>query len=99
MLEIEVLVIELSTIDRFSASSIAGGEITTLDHELLDDSVKDRAFVRKGLAGFAFAFLASAESSEVLGGLGYDIVVQLEADPTFWFVANCDIEIDSAAFL
>jgi hypothetical protein len=88
MLKIEVLVVELGAVDRLSASSIASREITTLDHELLDDSVEDGAFVREKLSGFAFAFLACAESSEVLGSLGDDIVVQLEADPTFWLVAN-----------
>ena len=88
MLKIEVLVVELGAVDRLSARSISSREITTLDHELLDDSVKDGTFVRERLSGFAFTFLAGAEGSEVLGCLRDDIVVQLEADPPFWLGAN-----------
>ena len=88
MLQLEVFIVELGAVDRLSASSIASREITTLDHKLLDDSVESGAFIGERFSGFAFTLLAGAESSEVLGGLGNDVVVQLEADPTFWLVAN-----------
>ena len=88
VLEGEVLVVKLGAVDRLPTSSIVGREITTLDHELLDDSVKGRALVREFVAGFAFALLASAESTEIFCGLGDDIVVQLEGDASFGLVAN-----------
>lgn len=49
---------------------VAVGEVTTLEHELGDDTVEDRALV-------AEALLAGAESTEVLGSVGSDIAAQL----------------------
>jgi hypothetical protein len=40
MLQLEVFIGEFIAVDRFTASSISTGEITTLDHEVLDDSVE-----------------------------------------------------------
>lgn len=44
------------------------GEVTTLEHELGDDSVEART-------GVSEAVLSSAELSEVSSGLGDDVVV------------------------
>lgn len=65
-----------------------GCEITTLDHELLDDAVESRTFVRKLVARLAYAFLASAEGTEVFCGFGNDIVVQLESDASLGLIAD-----------
>ena len=40
VLEGEVLVVELGAVDRLPTSTIVRREITTLDHELLDDAVE-----------------------------------------------------------
>ena len=40
VLELEVLVLELGSVDRLAASTIVVGEITTLNHEILDDTVE-----------------------------------------------------------
>ena len=50
---------------------VAAGEVTTLKHELGDDTVEAGALVVEGLAGAASALLAGAESAEVLGGLDF----------------------------
>jgi hypothetical protein len=50
-------------------------EITTLKHELWDDAVEFRASISKAL-------LASAESSEVFGSLGNNVIVENEVDAT-----------------
>jgi hypothetical protein len=52
---------------------VATGEVTTLKHELRDDTVELGARVAESL-------LTSAESSEVLRGLGNNIVEELEVD-------------------
>jgi hypothetical protein len=52
---------------------VAAGEVTTLKHELGNDTVELGA-------GIAKALLASAESAEVLSRLGDDIVEELEVD-------------------
>jgi hypothetical protein len=54
---------------------VTTGEVTTLEHEVRDDSVEGRALVTEAL-------LASAESAEVLGGLGDDVIVEVEVDAT-----------------
>ncbi len=57
-------------------SYIAASEVATLEHELRDDTMKLGA-------GVAKAFLAGAESTEVLGGLGDNLVIELEVDTPF----------------
>jgi hypothetical protein len=52
---------------------VAASEVTTLKHELRDHAVKLGALV-------AEALLAGAESAEVLGSLGNDIVEEIEVD-------------------
>ena len=60
---------------NWGISYVATGEVTTLEHELGDDTVEGRTLV-------AEAGLASAELTEVSGGLGDDGVVQVELDAT-----------------
>ena len=91
--ELEVLVGELLAVDGLSTSAllknmsvprsaqlvcvvfsyVATGEVTTLEHELGDHTVELGA-------GVAEALLASAESAEVLSGLGDNVVVEGEVD-------------------
>lgn len=40
VLQLEVLVRKLVPVDRLSTSAIALGEVSSLDHEVFDDSVK-----------------------------------------------------------
>lgn len=53
---------------REPLTSVVVGEVTTLEHELGDDSVEART-------GVSEAVLSSAELSEVSSGLGDDVVV------------------------
>lgn len=62
VLQLEVFIFKLVPVDGFAASPITLGEITTLNHEVLDDAVERRPFV-------AEAFGARSEDSEILGGL------------------------------
>src|SRR4051812_41434669 len=54
---------------------VAAGEITSLKHELGNDTVESRPSVTEAL-------LASAESTEVLGRLGDVFVIEDEVDAT-----------------
>ena len=49
VLEFEVLIRELLTIDGLPSSSIPISKVATLNHELLDDTVESRALVSKTL--------------------------------------------------
>jgi hypothetical protein len=62
VLQLEVLVGELVAVDALAASAVALGEVTTLDHELLDNTVEVGALV-------AEALLAGSKGTEVLSGL------------------------------
>ena len=40
MLQLEVLISEFGSVDRFSSSAVVVGEVSSLEHELGDDSVE-----------------------------------------------------------
>lgn len=66
-----------------------------LDHKLLDHAVEGRALVVQRLARLAQSLLASAESTEVLNGLGNEIRVQLHVDAAKRLAAQGDVEEDT----
>jgi len=66
VLELEVLVSELLAVDGLAAGAGAVGEVTSLEHELRDDTVELAALVGERLARFAGALFPSAERAEVL---------------------------------
>lgn len=70
-----------------ATGTIALGEVTALDHELLDDSVESRSLVTKAL-------LAGRQSSEVLSGLGNGLSIETHNNAADGLVAMCDIEVD-----
>ena len=71
VLQLEVLVGELLAVDGLATRAVTAGEVTTLEHELRDDSVEGRTLV-------AEALLAGTESSEVLSSLRDVIVEEVE---------------------
>lgn len=73
VLQLEVLIWEFISVDGLPTSAITIGEVTALDHESLDDTVEGRPFVAKAL-------FASAESTEVLCGLGYGFAIKANND-------------------
>ena len=50
VLDSEVLISEFFSIDGLSSSTVAGGEISTLSHELSNDSVESATFVVERLS-------------------------------------------------
>ncbi len=96
MLQLKVLVLKLGTINGFAAGAIALGEITTLNHELLNDTVKEGAFEVQRLSQLAETFLPGAEGSEIVGCLGHDIVKEFECDTTDRLAADGDVKKNSA---
>lgn len=77
---LEVLVFKLLAVDALSTCAIALREVTTLDHEALDNAVKARAFVVERLASLADTLLAGAQRAKVLGRLRNDVVVLLKRE-------------------
>jgi len=68
VLVLEVFIFELVTVDGFTTSTVALGEITALSHEFGDDSVESAALVSE-----AATLFTSAEASEVFSSLGDSI--------------------------
>ncbi len=59
--QLEVLIWELATIDGHATSTVALGEVTTLQHEVWNDTVEDGALEPQ--VGGSSTLLTSAESS------------------------------------
>ena len=70
VLEHEVLISKLGSVDALASSSIVVGEVTTLAHESWDHTVEAGSLVPKSL-------LSGAEGSEVLSGLWHNIGTEL----------------------
>ena len=66
MLVSEVLVREFRTVDALTTCAVANREVSTLSHELINDSVEWASLEMKRLATLAHSLLSSAESTEVL---------------------------------
>lgn len=70
-----------------ATGAVALGEVTALDHELLDDTVEGRVLV-------AVTLLASSKGTEVLDGLGDGLAVETDDDTAQILVAMLDVEKD-----
>ena len=72
VLNVEVLVGELGTVDRNAARAIVVGEVAALGHEVLDDAVESASLV-----GVLLLVVACAQRSEVFSSLGHIVCEQL----------------------
>lgn len=63
VLQLEVFILKLASIDRLASSTITISEITTLDHELLDNTVELGSLV-------TITLFTSCQSSKVFSSLG-----------------------------
>lgn len=93
----EGLVLKLVAIDGLAARSVTGGEVTTLDHELLDNTVEARALVVKRLACLAYTPLTSAQAAEVLGRPGYKVGEQFHGDTASRLSGYLNVEENARA--
>lgn len=87
----------LGSVDGLAASSVASSEVTTLQHELLDDTVELAVLEVEGLAALAYTLLTSAEGTEVLGSLGHNVVTEEEDNATSGATADGDVKEDLGA--
>jgi len=85
VLEGEVFIWELVSIDGFASSSVVVGEVTSLTHEVGNDSVEGGLLEAEPL-------LASAESTEVLGCLRDYVLTQLHNNFPEWSPIGGDVE-------
>lgn len=81
MLKGEVLIFEFVSVDGFSTSAVMVGEITSLTHEVGDDTVECGGFE-------SIALLAGAQSAEVLASLGNDVGTKLKRECDISFIED-----------
>merc|ERR1711997_347833 len=87
VLQSEVLVLELVPVDRLSASSVSSGEVSALEHEVLDDSMEGAALV-------SLRLLPGGQRGKVLHSSGHHISKQSDLDGSSVCSANGDVEED-----
>jgi hypothetical protein len=73
VLESEVLVGKFLAVDGLATGAVAAGEVTTLAHEIVNDTMERRALEVQRLAGLPLTLFASAEGAEIFRGLRDDI--------------------------
>ena len=85
VLQQEVLVLKLLSVNGLAPRPVAVGEVAALQHERLDDAMENGALV--GEPG-----LANAEAPEVVGGLGDDAAEELHDDAADGLAGDGDVE-------
>ncbi len=92
MLYLEVLVWELIAINTFTSHPIEASEITALNHELGNDSMKDGALVMQRFTTRTDSFLSGAESAEVFRGLGNNVSEEAENNSLSAYFFDFNVE-------
>ena len=85
MLDFEVFVFKLVSVDGLSSSAVMVGEVTSLGHEVVDDTMESWSLVSK-------SFLAGAESSEVGCSFGDDVIIEFEDNFSSRVSVDGDVE-------
>jgi len=82
----EILVVKFVSIDGFATSAVLVGKVSTLSHELRNDSVEWAALKSK-------SFFASAKGTEVFCGLR-NVSIELHCNPAGFLVTDVYVEED-----
>jgi len=85
VLELEVLIGELVSVDALSTGTVVVCEVTSLAHEVWDDTMERAALEAKAL-------LSGAQSTEVLCSLGDYVGTQLHDDLANRLTAGCHVK-------
>jgi hypothetical protein len=88
VLQLEVLVLETISIDGFASSAVSSGEISTLDHEVRDDTVEGTALV-------STYTVSLTEFDKVLHCLGNHFSEEIQYDVTCITATDVDAQSHS----
>lgn len=81
VLNLEVFIVEFAAPNALATGAIEVGEVTTLDHEVGNNTVEDRAFI-------TIARGARTEAFKVFDCLGYSFAVQAHDNATSRLSSN-----------
>lgn len=87
VLQFKVLIGKLPAVDGLSTSSIVVSEVSSLAHELGDDSVESGAFISETM-------FSCAERTEVLCSFGHNFCIELEGYSAQRLVVCRDVEVN-----
>lgn len=77
----------LKQLTGLATGTVTLGEVTTLNHEVLDDAVEGRALVTEAL-------LTGSKGTEVLSGLGNGLAVESHNDAAELLLAMLNVKVD-----
>ncbi|EEQ39471.1 hypothetical protein CLUG_03599 [Clavispora lusitaniae ATCC 42720] len=87
MLQLEVLILKLAAVNRFSTISFSCFKVATLKHEVGDHPVENRVFVAKGRV------IRNSQLSKVLNGLWHNGTKQTNGDTSNFLAIFFNVEI------
>ena len=96
----KVLVGELGAVDGLASAAVTAGEVTALEHEPRDHTVKLGALEVKGHARISIALLARAEGAKVVGRerSGANVTEQPELDPARGLATDGHVEVNRGRY-
>jgi len=89
---LEIFVIKFISINRFSTSSIFISEITSLKHEILDESMENAALEVERLSRLPSTFLSCAKCTEVFCCFRYNILVEFKFNALRCFLTDLNVK-------
>lgn len=89
VLQLEVLIGKLVAIDGLATGTVSSSEISSLQHELGDDAMEGTSLV-----GELLGVVTDTEGTEVFGGLGNDVGIELEDDAAEGGAVGGEVEED-----
>ena len=96
MLYLEVLIWESATVNALTSCAVEVSEISTLHHKATDHSMENASLIGKCFAiGSTLLALSSTKLSEIFGGSGSYVLIELHNNFTSWFASDFNVEIYS----
>lgn len=87
MLEQEIFIVKLGSIDGLASSAVVIGEISSLGHEVIDDAMEVRTLVSE-------PFFVGAQGAEVSRSLGHFLIEELKDQLAGLSRPEIDVEED-----
>jgi hypothetical protein len=96
VLDLEVFISKLLTVNRLASCAVALGEVSSLSHEATDDPVEAAILEVKHLtADSGTTSFACAKLSEVFSCAWNDVLEEFKNDGSFNFATHFDFEVDA----
>mmetsp|Transcript_73486 Transcript_73486/g.118586 ORF Transcript_73486/g.118586 Transcript_73486/m.118586 type:complete len:253 (-) Transcript_73486:21-779(-) len=92
VLQVEVLIWELGSVDALATGAVPTGEVATLDHEVGNDAVERAALEVQRLSCGGLALVARAQMHEVRNCLRHVLAVEADGDALWLGIPNLHVK-------